>query len=375
MPPKPTDTLPLSNRMDYTAEQDLLRDETLIRHAIYKEFLEAVAKSRDNAETESLIVRMHAAKCEITNGDIQLALKHRTERDQVSILAFLETTTKMKDLAIVRFGHYEAFIDMKLSRMMGKPKLLNEKQLDFLYDNQFTRWVGKFPFAQFSGGLSFDLGILNDGKTFNFWNPDAPFAIQPKSGDACPILDYIRTYLCANDVAVYNKFCMYCANIIQHVKKPKSAYVIANADYLTEKLLLEHGLGRMIGSMYIKCYHDQELGNELIGKLLQVTDLTHSNNMQRIVDARISRQAVQFSWGHCKIDFPCRASHIFFIGPSIAVNEALGKCVILDAKQIDYDEYERIQRWLVGGGTAIWLQFLLDFEPETHGMSWSDLDK
>lgn len=309
--------------------------------------------------------------------------------------------------AMIDSGAKTLYLDMEESRATSDVKIYQSDALNTQFRasnieiitnnkkkptekiNTFKYWQDNETAVLHFKGVTFDPNepeFTSDNK-WNIWNAKKPWGVIPKKGDASPVLDHIRNVWCNNDMTVYHWVMMFLADIFQNPgNKPHCAIVLIGGQGTGKSIVVEKGLSRLLGKMYgasadreaITGKFNKQLGTALLWMAEEALFAGDKQSMNKLKD-RISRETIDLEPKYMdKIMVPNFTRYIFSSNQDHALHLEHGdrRFLILrttDQYKQNVEYFTNLKLWFAGDGASYMLHYLLNFKPETYGLSWHDL--
>lgn len=315
------------------------------------------------------------AKLRVGNGLTFLDMEDSRDKIRTITSGPEAMATKLKNRNIV----------IPLTNAKGGPKY----ERVYVYD----RWTQDSSDIKEYDDVVFEPGKPDefDGN-FNLWTESIGykgFPVWPKKGDCEPILTHIRNDWCANDDAVFWWVIMWLAGIFQRPwHKPASALALLGQQGTGKSIVFQDLIGKMLGRYYGASGSMDDLvgrwSGHLFGKLLWLSEESlfagDKKSMNRLKD-RISSHTLDMERKYMdKTLVKTFTRYVFTSNQPHALHLELDDrrfCVLqvgTDHHQ-DAEYFGKLAGWMENGGAEYFMDYLMNFKPEDHGLTWSDMEK
>lgn len=308
--------------------------------------------------------------------------------------------------AKLRQGNRMVFIDMPESLKVGdavtqRPSDLenwmrNENKTDIITSGKsmkevktflYRAWVEECTEIKEFFGVTFIPGgprVTPDNK-FNLWS-DKLF-VPRIEGDCSIITNHILNVWCSGDVTTYNWVMTWLAAIFQKPDyKPPTSLALLGAQGTGKSIIFEHGLAKILGPYFGTSADREDIvgrwSGHLVGKLLWVAEESLFAGDKRAMNklkSRISSATVDVEYkGLDKFSIPSFTRFVFTSNQVHALNlesDDRRFCVLptSTAYQQDTAYFTRMKAWLDNGGVSYLYNFLMSWNPESVGLTWTSL--
>lgn len=211
--------------------------------------------------------------------------------------------------------------------------------------------------------------------------------LTPKVGDPSSILNHLMEVWCQGDVTAYNWLITYIANIFQNpgIKYPTAVAVIGGQG-AGKSLVFEKGLVPMATPYATVSQRRDDISGRfnsaMENKLIFVAEETmfsgdHQTSSK--LKALIAGDHVQVERKGLEVEEYANFIRFFFLSNdlhTLKVEADDRRYLILEVskKYVGNGTYfANLAQWLDNGGREIWLNFLLNWNPENVGLRWDSL--
>lgn len=349
-------------------------------------------------------IKSIAAYYDMTYGEIEKFFLHLRKETGSEAHAELDSRAAALSARYAKWKQPSAtvLIDMPATLKEGKPQVFTIGSVfnadsngalpiptskgGFKHVNVFDYWLKQYPAHTVFDKVLFDPtlkktppGVLN---TFFGYNK-----VKPKTGDASPITNHILNVWCCGDVAVYNWLTTYLANIFQNPGKryPTAVAIIGNQGS-GKSLVFDKGLLPMVEPYGHMCSSRDEVSGRfnasVQNKIVFVAEeaIFHSDHataskLKAWISAptiNVERKGfdVEVSNNYARFFFVSNEEHVLKLDP-----DDRRYLILQTSRDVvnDLDYFKKLSEWFDHGGREIWMNYLLTWNPEDHGLTWEKL--
>lgn len=334
-------------------------------------------------------------------------LVNETARQKSGDELAIQMTDLRSEWGRIKQGTDSCLIGMKRSRQDGTPFIYTEAGFKKAHKTRIVEVKkskkGKEVFEEISVAdewLKYDkLMQTFDGVTFlpkgapivdnkfNIWSEDGQYTISPRKGDCSRIIDHIREVWCDNDEYLTNWTLMWIADIFQNPEvRPMTALLVTGDPGTGKSIICDEILGPILGKYYGKSAKRDNLvgkfNSMLQGKLLWLAEETlfagDRQSMQIIKDMITSPSIMIEPKGIDAYQYPSYTRFMFTSNMLHALHlEEKDRRFVVYRTTNKYmqntEHFDKLKAWLDKEGRAFFLDYLLNFKPEDHGLTWGEL--